>query len=534
MKDSDSVEQKKIEQALSADVNEAVNTKASASAIVSGSPTNPASDVSRYSYYALAVLSLVNFLNYIDRQVLPAVAPLMLQDEKLHLTHTELGYIEAALLLSFTVLAPLFGRLGDKYARTRLMASAAVIWSIATAFTGFVDQLPFLPASVQLHFPLLQFTLTMSGAVLALCFVRAVVGVGESSYSTITPSLIADYFPPQRRATALGVFQAAIPMGFALGFVIGGLLAKFFGWRQAFTIVGIPGLAAAVLVWRLREPKRGATDKEASHITALSRTEHSRALTGETFDSQIINGERVDEGNDKTLDAAMQRPLLKTVWQILRTRDFILSTAGYTALTFTLGAFATWATVLLVEDKGMTETSAAITLGIVVLLGGATGTFGGGWLSDRIARKKPNAYFLVCAVSTLLGVAPTLLAIISKDARVYLPSVFFSVMMLFVSNAPFHAILVSSVPTLVRATAVALNIVIIHTFGDTISRAAVGVLSDSLKAGNSSWLAMIARTFGIEATRQPLAAALLIAPAALLVSTFFFFWGARRTPDKTL
>ncbi len=516
MKDSNLIEQKEIKQDVPASADAYSNANDSVSATISSLPTNRAPDVPRYSYYALAVLSLVNFLNYIDRQVLPAVAPLMLKDEKLQLTHAELGYIEAALLLSFTVLAPLFGRLGDKYARTRLMASAAVIWSIATAFTGFVDQLPFLPASVQLHLPLLQFTLTMSGAVLALCFVRAIVGVGESSYSTITPSLIADYFPPQRRATALGVFQAAIPMGFALGFVIGGVLAHFFGWRQAFTIVGIPGLVAAVLVWRLREPKRGATDEVALSVTALPQAEQERA----------------DDGDNKTLDAATQRPLLATVWQILRTRDFILSTAGYTALTFTLGAFATWATVLLVEDKGMTETNAAITLGIVVLLGGATGTFGGGWLSDRIARKKPNAYFLVCAVSTLLGVVPTLLALVSKDARVYLPSVFFSVMMLFVSNAPFHAILVSSVPTLVRATAVALNIVIIHTFGDTISRAAVGVLSDSLKAGNLSWLAMIARTFGIEAARQPLAAALLVAPAALLISTFFFFWGAKRSRTK--
>ncbi len=533
MKDSNLIERKEIEQDVPANADAYSNANDSVSATISSLPTNRAPDVPRYSYYALAVLSLVNFLNYIDRQVLPAVAPLMLQDEKLQLTHAELGYIEAALLLSFTVLAPLFGRLGDKYARTRLMASAAVIWSIATAFTGFVDQLPFLPASVQLHVPLLHFSLTMSGAVLALCFVRAIVGVGESSYSTITPSLIADYFPPQRRATALGVFQAAIPMGFALGFVIGGVLAHFFGWRQAFTIVGIPGLVAAVLVWRLREPKRGATDEVALSVAALPQAEQERALTGETFDSQILNGERVNKGDAKTFDASTQRPLLATVWQILRTRDFILSTAGYTALTFTLGAFATWATVLLVEDKGMTETNAAITLGIVVLLGGATGTFGGGWLSDRIARKKPNAYFLVCAISTLLGVVPTLLALVSKDARVYLPSVFFAVMMLFVSNAPFHAILISSVPTLVRATAVALNIVIIHTFGDTISRAAVGVLSDSLKAGNLSWLAIIARTFGIEAARQPLAAALLVAPAALLVSTFFFFWGAKRGSTNT-
>jgi MFS transporter, Spinster family, sphingosine-1-phosphate transporter len=474
-------------------------------------PTGETARIPRYSYYALAVLSLVNFLNYIDRQVLPAVAPLMLRDEKLRLTHAELGYIEAALLLSFTILAPIFGRLGDSRSRTRLMATAAVIWSVATAITGWVDHLPFLPQSVQLHVPYIQFTLGMSGAALALCFARAIVGVGESSYSTITPSLIADYFPPHRRATALGVFQAAIPMGFALGFVIGGLLASYFGWRMAFMIVGVPGILTAMLVWRLREPVRGATDEPAHNVSALEEISESPALTTKALAHE---------------DAPQS--WWRTAWRILTTRDWIISTAGYTALTFTLGAFATWATVLLVEDKGMTATNAAITLGVVTLLGGAAGTFGGGWLADRVAAKRHNAYFLVCAISTLIGIVPALLALVSMDARVYLPSIFFAVMLLFISNAPFHAILINSVPVMVRATAVALNIVIIHTFGDAISRAAVGVLSDFLKAGKLSTLVTIANIFGIDASRQHLSAALLIAPAALLVSTLFFFWGARK------
>src|SRR5437868_11089263 len=145
--------------------------------------------VPRYSYYALVILSLVNFLNYIDRQVLPAVAPVMLKDPALKLTDAELGYMEAALLLSFTVLAPLFGRLGDRYPRAKLMATAAVLWSFATAATGVVDRLNFLPASLQLHIPLVNLTLVLSGVALALCAVRACVGVGESAYSTITPSL---------------------------------------------------------------------------------------------------------------------------------------------------------------------------------------------------------------------------------------------------------------------------------------------------------------------------------------------------------
>src|SRR5216110_2981755 len=105
-------------------------------------PSNQAA-VPRYSYYALTILTLVNFLNYIDRQVLPAVAPAM--QRELGLSDTEIGAMEAALLLSFTVLAPLFGWLGDRYSRTKLMATAAVVWSIATALTGLMDHSPVLP-----------------------------------------------------------------------------------------------------------------------------------------------------------------------------------------------------------------------------------------------------------------------------------------------------------------------------------------------------------------------------------------------------
>src|SRR5712692_4907065 len=233
------------------------------------SPNNPSSPehvsepastspvVARYCYYALSVLTLVNFLNYIDRQVLPAVAPAMQRD--LGLTDTEIGAMEAALLLSFTVLAPLFGRLGDRYSRTRLMAAAAVMWSIATGLTAWVDRSPMLPGALRLHLPFFGL-IALSSVALGLCSVRAMVGVGESSYSTITPTLIADYFPLERRATALGVFQAAIPMGFALGYVFGPVLAHYFGWRVAFMVVGLPGLIVAAFVARMREPRRGAHD----------------------------------------------------------------------------------------------------------------------------------------------------------------------------------------------------------------------------------------------------------------------------------
>jgi MFS family permease len=317
------------------------------------STKTPLAPIARYSYYALGVLTVVNFLNYIDRQILPAVAPLMAKD--LHLSDTEIGAMEATLLLSFTILAPLFGRLGDTYSRTKLMATAAVLWSIATGLTGIIDHSPMLPGALHLNIPIVQFGLSLSGVAIMLCVVRAAVGVGESSYSTITPSLIADYFPLHWRATALGIFQAAIPMGFALGAMIGVVLASFFGWRMAFMIVGVPGLITAFFVWRLREPVRGVQDSEVN------------------------------------ASAEPRESWLKTTWRIVRNRNWFLATAGYTSLTFVLGAFGTWAIFLLEREKGMTNEAAGITLGVVILLAGAAGTFGGGWIADRLARKRYNA-----------------------------------------------------------------------------------------------------------------------------------------------
>lgn len=458
-------------------------------------PAQSSATVSRYSFYALSVLTFVNFLNYIDRQALPAVAPAM--QRELGLTDTELGAMEAALLLSFTVLAPLFGRLGDRYSRTKLMAAAAVVWSIATGLTAWVDRWPMLPPKMQLHLPFFGL-IALSSVALGLCSVRALVGVGESSYSTITPTLVADYFPLKRRATALGVFQAAIPMGFALGYVLGAVLAHYFGWRIAFMLVGLPGLVVSIFVWRLQEPKRGEHDIAA------------------------------DYGGAKGAETMPKQSWWQTTKQIFMTRDWLLSTAGYTALTFVLGAFATWATLMLARDKHMSETAAAVTLGVVSLVAGAAGTFGGGWVADRVVAKRRNGYFLVCAASSLLGVIPAVIALVTHRPMFFLPAIFFAVVLLFVNNAPFHAILVNSVPPAIRASAMALNIVVIHACGDVISRFGVGKLSDSLAEGNAKLIGGFARLLGINPLQEHLTAALLVVPAGLVVSGLFFLWGARK------
>jgi MFS family permease len=454
-------------------------------------PAAPATPVSRYSYYALAVLTLVNFLNYIDRQVLPAVAPVM--QRELGLTDTEIGGMEAALLLSFTVLAPLFGWLGDRYSRTKLMAVAAVVWSVATGVSAWLDKSPFLPPAFHLHVPLFG-VIAFSGLAAGLCSVRAVVGIGESSYSTITPALIADYFSMDRRATALGIFQAAIPMGFALGFVAGAVLAHFFGWRIAFLLVGLPGLLLAVVVWRLREPKRG---------------EHDPLPPADSHDIPPTSW-------------------WQTIRKVFTTADWLLATTGYTAVTFVLGAFATWATLMLARDKHMSATAAAVVLGVVTLIAGAAGTFGGGWIADRVASKRRNGYYLVCGISSLLAIVPAFLALSMHAPILFLPAIFMAVALLFVNNAPFHAILVNSVAPSIRATAVAMNIVVIHVCGDVISRFGVGTLSDAIAAGNVTVIESFAGLLGLDARREHLTAALLVVPLALFTSSFFFFWGASR------
>jgi MFS family permease len=457
-------------------------------------PAQASTIVPRYSYYALGVLTGVNFLNYIDRQILPTVATSIQHD--LHLSDTEYGAMEGALLISFTVLAPLFGWLGDRFSRTKLMAIAAIVWSLATGLTALADHSPFFFPGFTLHIPLAGLPIALSGMAVTLCMVRAIVGVGESSYSTITPTLIADYFPPVRRATALGIFQIAIPMGFALGIVIATALDYFFGWRMAFMIVGLPGLITALFVWKLKEPVRGNTELHADPATPTP-TEKRQSF-------------------------------LRTCWQILRTRDWLLSTAGYAALTFVLGAFASYAKKLLEADKQMGKLSAGIALGVIIFVGGFAGSFGGGWIADRVAARLRGGYFLVCAASSLLGIVPTVLALTLHRPVLFLPAIFFTVFFVFINNAPFHAILVGSVPPAIRATAMALNIVAIHMLGDVISRVGVGVLSDSVGAGRLPLLGSLASSIGIDPVREHLTAALLVVPVGLLVSAMFFLWGARK------
>src|SRR6059036_727531 len=185
--------------------------------------------------FALGVVTILNFLNYIDRFILAAVLPRV--KSVLVLTDFQLGLLANIFLVSYFVASPLFGALGDRLSRPRLMSAGVTAWSMATAAAGFTANF------------------------VQLLIARAGVGIGEAAYATISPALLSDYFPRTQRSRAFAVFYVAIPVGSAAGFLLGGTLERVFGWRAAFYAVGLPGIALALLALRVPDPVRGATEE---------------------------------------------------------------------------------------------------------------------------------------------------------------------------------------------------------------------------------------------------------------------------------
>src|SRR3982750_3725734 len=168
---------------------------------------------------SLAVLTGLNFLNYLDRFIPAAVLPAIVA--ALHLSGAQAGSMQLVFILAFAVISPAFGWLGDRRARFPLAAAGVFVWSVATVGSG------------------------MATTFALLIVARALTGVGEASYTVVTPSLISDFFPVDRRGRALAWFYAAIPIGSAVGFIVGGAVNARWGWRSAVFFAGGPGAPPA-------------------------------------------------------------------------------------------------------------------------------------------------------------------------------------------------------------------------------------------------------------------------------------------------
>jgi predicted MFS family arabinose efflux permease len=200
-------------------------------------PTSPQPRSSRLNPALGTLLLLIglNLLNYIDRYILPGAQPLI--QREFHATDERMGALTTALLITYMLVAPLTGWLGDRFRRKPLIIGGVVLWSLATLATAWVHD---------------YWTL----------FIRhALVGVGEATFGIFAPAVLADFYPERDRNRILSIFYLAIPVGAALGYLAGGELGSLWGWRAPFFLCAIPGLAIAALYgWLGREPERGASD----------------------------------------------------------------------------------------------------------------------------------------------------------------------------------------------------------------------------------------------------------------------------------
>ena len=373
---------------------------------------------------ALAVLTFINLFNYLDRYVVSTLVESLRRSE-LHLTDTQAGSLMSGFLIVFALVGPIFGFLGDSRSRPRLIAFGVACWSIATALSG------------------------LAWSFASLFAARAAVGVGEAAYVTIGPSLLSDYFPPGDRGRVMAIFFCAIPVGSALGYVVGGFMDVHFGWRMAFFVAGVPGLVLALLCLGLHDPPRGSQDGDAA-----------------------------------AEPQAATRPAAKYL-ELLKNRPYAITIAGYAAYTFALGGLAYWMPSFLERVHHVPEKSATFDFGIIVVITGFVGTFAGGWLGDFCARYTQRAHLWISAIATLAAVPFAWLALTVVSPRTYLVCMVLAQLLMFLSTGPINASIVNLVRPTQRASANALGVFAIHLLGDVPSPLLIGWISthSSLQQG---------------------------------------------------
>ena len=358
---------------------------------------------------ALIVLTALNLLNYVDRNVLFAVQPLV-QDE-FHLTNRQIGYLTSAFLGFYMIAAPFVGPLADRYSRKLIIVLGALFWSGLTLLTAVTHTYTEL---------LVRHTL---------------VGVGEATFVTIAPTFVADLFAEKIRGRILGVFYLAIPVGSAAGYLLGGYLAPHHGWRFPFYVAAAPGFVLALAVLFLKEPERGQ------------------------------------------FDSLKETPERGTILGLARNPAFLTSTLGMAAMTFSLGGIQVWMPKFLFSERGYTLEAANFSFGIIIVVDGIVAALAGGWLGDYLLPRMKSSYYLISAASMLLGVPVMIVALFAKGA-IMIPAIAVAAFFLLLNTAPLNAAVINSVGAHIRATALAVNIFIIHIMGDVPSPTMMGWVAD--------------------------------------------------------
>ena len=394
---------------------------------------------------ALSVLTLINLLNYLDRYLVSGIVP-DLKAPPLGLSDSQIGLLTTAFMIVYMVAAPIFGTLGDRGSRTRPIAFGVFLWSIATIVSGF--------ATTYAH---------LLGA-------RAIVGIGEAAYVSIAPALLADSFSRAQRGRVLSVFNMAIPVGAALGYIVGGLMSHHFSWRAAFFVAGAPGLLLAALVLRVKDPPRGAQDEseEGDAAQPANATAPARASAG-----------------NSTSAAQPARGAIAVYVNLLKRAPYLLVVLGYAAYTFALGGLAVWMPNFLERVHNIPAVQATTSFGAIVVVTGFLGTFIGGWVGDYWQKSSRQAYLWMSGWVTLAAAPLTFVALTAASSSVYYPAIIVAELLLFMSTGPINSAIANMVSPGERASAFALSMFVIHLLGDVPSPTLIGWLSDLTSLGKA-------------------------------------------------
>jgi predicted MFS family arabinose efflux permease len=380
-------------------------------------------------------------------RLVPSAVKVLLKTD-LGIDYTHSSMANTAFIVVYMLASPVFGTLADRWPRRVLLASGVALWTLATGAAAFATGFAsFLVA-------------------------RSLVGIGEAAYATIAPALLGDFFPPARRNRVLTIFYVAMPVGAAVGFALGSFLGHRFGWRTAFLACGLPGVLTALLALRIRDPGRGTFDEGGA-------------------------GEVV--------------PWPSALPMLLRNRVYVVTVAGYAAVTFAAGGMGDYLVAFLEVDRGMGE-SAGTLVGITTVVGGLGGTAMGGLLADRLRGRTRHPYLALSALSLVPATLFAVVAIRVEGKAAIATCILLAQFFLWFYNGPINTILVNSVPAALRVRAFGLSILTIHLLGDAVSPPIIGWISESRGGGH-------------------LPQALLLVPLAMAVGCAIWMLGWRRLAE---
>jgi MFS family permease len=367
-------------------------------------------DKKLYPKTALAVLTALNLLNYIDRSVLFAVQDMV--KAEFHRSDAAFGFLTSVFFIFYMCAAPFMGPLSVKFSRKAVIIAGALIWSVATLMTAITKNFDEL---------LIRHTL---------------VGIGEASFVILSPTFVADMFPENKRGRVMGIFYLAIPVGTALGYLLGGFMGPKYGWRVPFYVGAAPGVFLAALLLFIPEPPLGQFD-----------------------------------------DAAHKAPERDTLRGLLRNPAFLTATLGMAMMTFALGGLQVWMPTFLQRAHGYSVLQSNLIFGISTLTNGLGASLAGGFLSDWLLKRTKAAHYLVSAVSLGLGI-PAMCVALFANGNLMITGIFAAEFLLLLNTGPLNAAIINSVGPHVRAMALAVNIFIFHLLGDVPSAYLIGWMSD--------------------------------------------------------